>query len=324
MPGASSPAAGAGRSRPAASAVEASSGADVIVLMIRVGGLAARRDDEDLSRRFGMPGDEGLGPGGAANALRTLPVLAELADRPPAGRPDRQGAEPRLAPRPHHPGPARRRPRRRRRVRAARRSPRRPCGRRSMPPPARSRPSTSPTPGSTTSAGSGLGPAGPSAAADGLASRRRRRAGRPGRCSSHLRGRAAEVLLLAVRPARRRSSRHRSRPRAHRRPDRSAGPDPGRVRRRAGCVVALAGCSADALVRRRPGADAGRHRGLGFAGTASPTSATASSSASSSPTSSSRPERRSTAGPRPARAAPRPDAPSGAARSSKRSPGPRT
>jgi len=62
-----------------ASATEAADGADVIVVMIRVGGLAARRADEDLSRRFGVPGDEGLGPGGAANALRTLPVLADLA-----------------------------------------------------------------------------------------------------------------------------------------------------------------------------------------------------------------------------------------------------
>ena len=61
-------------------AVDAARGADVIVLMIRVGGLAARRADEDLSRQFGIPGDEGLGPGGAANALRTLPVLGDLAD----------------------------------------------------------------------------------------------------------------------------------------------------------------------------------------------------------------------------------------------------
>jgi 6-phospho-beta-glucosidase len=58
---------------------DAAAGADVIVLMIRVGGLSARRADEELSRRFGIPGDEGLGPGGIANAWRTLPVLDAMA-----------------------------------------------------------------------------------------------------------------------------------------------------------------------------------------------------------------------------------------------------
>ena len=58
---------------------DAVTGADVVVLMLRVGGLEARRADEARSRAFGIPGDEGLGPGGAANAMRTLPVIDELA-----------------------------------------------------------------------------------------------------------------------------------------------------------------------------------------------------------------------------------------------------
>jgi len=61
------------------STAEAVDGADVVVLMLRVGGLDARRADELLAQRHGLPGDEGLGAGGAANALRTLPVLDELA-----------------------------------------------------------------------------------------------------------------------------------------------------------------------------------------------------------------------------------------------------
>jgi 6-phospho-beta-glucosidase len=59
---------------------DAVDGADAVALLHRVGGLAARQRDETLARRFGFPGDEGLGPGGLANAARTLPVLDEQAD----------------------------------------------------------------------------------------------------------------------------------------------------------------------------------------------------------------------------------------------------
>lgn len=58
---------------------QAVAGADVVVVMVRVGGLAARRADEEMAWAHGIPGDEGLGPAGAANALRTLPVLVEMA-----------------------------------------------------------------------------------------------------------------------------------------------------------------------------------------------------------------------------------------------------
>jgi 6-phospho-beta-glucosidase len=62
------------------SVAEAADGADAVVLMVRVGGLMARAIDETFPDAFGIPGDEGLGPGGYANALRTLPVLDGLAD----------------------------------------------------------------------------------------------------------------------------------------------------------------------------------------------------------------------------------------------------
>jgi 6-phospho-beta-glucosidase len=60
------------------SAAEAVSGAAAIALLVRVGGLAARARDEEFPAAFGIPGDEGLGPGGYANALRTLPVLDRM------------------------------------------------------------------------------------------------------------------------------------------------------------------------------------------------------------------------------------------------------
>jgi 6-phospho-beta-glucosidase len=60
---------------------EAIDGADDVVLLVRVGGSAARAHDERFPREFGLVGDEGLGPGGIANAYRTVPVLVALAER---------------------------------------------------------------------------------------------------------------------------------------------------------------------------------------------------------------------------------------------------
>jgi 6-phospho-beta-glucosidase len=54
--------------------------ASVVILLVRVGGLEARAWDEEFPRRFGLVGDEGLGPGGIANAWRTVPELARIAD----------------------------------------------------------------------------------------------------------------------------------------------------------------------------------------------------------------------------------------------------
>ena len=59
-------------------------GADFVVIQLRVGGQAARLVDETLPLRFGAIGQETTGAGGFAKALRTVPVvleLAELADR---------------------------------------------------------------------------------------------------------------------------------------------------------------------------------------------------------------------------------------------------
>ena len=51
-------------------------GADAVLNQVRVGGLAARAFDESFPRDFGIPGEETMGPGGFANALRTVPALA--------------------------------------------------------------------------------------------------------------------------------------------------------------------------------------------------------------------------------------------------------
>jgi 6-phospho-beta-glucosidase len=55
-------------------------GAAAIVLLLRQGGLRARALDESFPRAFGLTGDEGLGPGGIANALRTIPALRAIAE----------------------------------------------------------------------------------------------------------------------------------------------------------------------------------------------------------------------------------------------------
>lgn len=53
------------------------SGADIVLNQVRVGGLSARVFDETLPRAHGLPGEETMGPGGFANALRTLPALTD-------------------------------------------------------------------------------------------------------------------------------------------------------------------------------------------------------------------------------------------------------
>jgi 6-phospho-beta-glucosidase len=50
-------------------------GADVVLNAVRVGGLDARVFDESFPQRHGCPGEETMGPGGLANALRTVPVV---------------------------------------------------------------------------------------------------------------------------------------------------------------------------------------------------------------------------------------------------------
>ncbi|MBI3748737.1 MAG: hypothetical protein HY262_07825 [Chloroflexi bacterium] len=62
-------------------------GADVVLDQVRIGGLASRAFDELFPREFGIPGEETMGPGGFANALRTVPALratwSDIADVAP-------------------------------------------------------------------------------------------------------------------------------------------------------------------------------------------------------------------------------------------------
>ena len=55
-------------------------GADFVVVQLRVGGQAARLSDETLPHGFGCLGQETTGPGGLAKALRTVPLVVELAE----------------------------------------------------------------------------------------------------------------------------------------------------------------------------------------------------------------------------------------------------
>jgi 6-phospho-beta-glucosidase len=64
--------------------------ADYVITQIRVGGLACRIQDEKIPLPFGVIGQETTGPGGFAKALRTIPVLLDIArdmaDVAPAAR----------------------------------------------------------------------------------------------------------------------------------------------------------------------------------------------------------------------------------------------
>ncbi len=54
-------------------------GASYVIVQLRVGGIAARREDEYLGRRHGLIGQETTGVGGMAKALRTIPVALQIA-----------------------------------------------------------------------------------------------------------------------------------------------------------------------------------------------------------------------------------------------------
>jgi 6-phospho-beta-glucosidase len=55
-------------------------GASFTLIQLRVGGQAARLVDETLPHRFGALGQETTGPGGFAKALRTVPVVLDIAE----------------------------------------------------------------------------------------------------------------------------------------------------------------------------------------------------------------------------------------------------
>ncbi len=55
--------------------------ADAVLLQLRVGGQAARQQDETWPLECGCVGQETTGAGGLAKALRTVPVVLDIADR---------------------------------------------------------------------------------------------------------------------------------------------------------------------------------------------------------------------------------------------------
>jgi len=65
-------------------------GASFVLFQLRVGGQAARFLDETVPPRFGTVGQETTGAGGFAKALRTIPVILDLAER--VGRRSAPGA----------------------------------------------------------------------------------------------------------------------------------------------------------------------------------------------------------------------------------------
>ncbi|MFN2135294.1 MAG: 6-phospho-beta-glucosidase, partial [Candidatus Promineifilaceae bacterium] len=58
---------------------EALDGASYVTTQLRVGWMQARREDEYLGRRHGLIGQETTGVGGMAKALRTIPVILDIA-----------------------------------------------------------------------------------------------------------------------------------------------------------------------------------------------------------------------------------------------------
>ncbi|MGY4960649.1 6-phospho-beta-glucosidase [Streptomyces sp. 900105245] len=56
-------------------------GADAVLLQLRVGGQAARQQDETWPLECGCIGQETTGAGGLAKALRTVPVVLDIAER---------------------------------------------------------------------------------------------------------------------------------------------------------------------------------------------------------------------------------------------------
>lgn len=62
------------------SLVDAVADADVVLLQLRVGGQAARNVDETMPLECGCVGQETTGVGGLAKALRTVPVVLDIAE----------------------------------------------------------------------------------------------------------------------------------------------------------------------------------------------------------------------------------------------------
>ncbi len=69
-----------GRIRATADLVEGVADADVVLIQLRIGGQAARLGDETWPHEACCIGQETTGPGGLAKALRTVPVVLEVAE----------------------------------------------------------------------------------------------------------------------------------------------------------------------------------------------------------------------------------------------------
>ncbi|MFE4663864.1 6-phospho-beta-glucosidase [Streptomyces sp. NPDC056716] len=63
-------------------------GADAVLLQLRVGGQTAREQDETWPLECGCVGQETTGAGGLAKALRTVPVVLDIAERVRRASPD--------------------------------------------------------------------------------------------------------------------------------------------------------------------------------------------------------------------------------------------
>ena len=63
-------------------------GADAVITQLRVGGQKARILDERIPLRYGVVGQETTGPGGFLKALRTIPVILDIAREMAARCPD--------------------------------------------------------------------------------------------------------------------------------------------------------------------------------------------------------------------------------------------
>lgn len=62
--------------------------ADAVLLQLRVGGQAARNQDETWPLECGCVGQETTGAGGLAKAMRTVPVVLDIAERVRRTNPD--------------------------------------------------------------------------------------------------------------------------------------------------------------------------------------------------------------------------------------------
>ncbi len=69
-----------GSVRTTTSLPDALDGADAVLIQLRIGGQQTRLRDETIPGRYGLVGQETTGPGGFAKALRTIPVVLDIAD----------------------------------------------------------------------------------------------------------------------------------------------------------------------------------------------------------------------------------------------------